>query len=713
MNQFFDEDSQKVLINAKKEMLELKHPYVGSEHLLLAILKLNTLDITKKLNEYHIYYNEFRDKLIESVGIGSKANHWFLLTPMLKKIIMNANHYSNNIITPKDLIFSLLQVGDGVANRILFSMNIDIDSFYQYLIHSSSLTFQDNHHLLIKDFAINMNELVCDPVVEREREIHQIIMILLRKSKNNPLLIGEPGVGKTAIVEELSRLISNGNVPAKLKNVVIYNLQISRLVAGTKYRGEFEEKLHHIIDEIKNNPNIILFIDEFHTIIGAGGAEGAIDASNIIKPYLSRGELRIIGATTIVEYHQWIEKDQAFDRRFQKIYIEEATDSDMKKILLKLRPIYENYHNVVIPDDVLNKILSYSSYISFGHQPDKSIDLLDATCALCSSKSNFFHKIDNIIERKSQIIKNKNQLILERRFEEALSYKRKEIQLENDYHDLLLSSNDKTIVVDEKDIEEMIFLKTNVPIGNYLGDIISKASKSMKKIFFGENEMIKTLCTTILSCNHFSSNKALCFLFVGKSGLGKTFFVHEFSKLLVEKKSIYYFYLQDYLDKSLFFRKFGCNIDTYNSNGNYLLHSILNRPFSILIFDNIQCADSSLLNFIFKITDDGYYYDSFGEKVNLSRCIFFFIYDIEISSTGFSSDSSSEYLAPFKEKIESVFYFHDISKKNVIDFLIHYSKNYNINLDDIYSFVSEYTLCHNINGYGEVLLEFKKKFSLQ
>lgn len=714
MNQFFDEDSQKLLINAKNEMLELKHPYVGSEHLLLAILKCTSLEITKKLNEYHIFYDEFRNKLIESVGVGSKGNHWFLLTPMLKKIIINAGLNSKNNITPQDLLFSLFQVGDGVANRVMLSMKIDMDDLYQFFIHSDLFSFHNAHHLLIEDFAINMNKIVCDPIIEREKQISQIIMILLRKNKNNPLLIGDPGVGKTAIVEELSRLISTGNVPPKLKNVVIYNLQISRLVAGTKYRGEFEEKFHRIIDEIKNNPNIILFIDEFHTIIGAGGAEGAIDASNIIKPYLSRGELRVIGATTKVEYHKWIEKDQAFDRRFQKLYIEEATESDMQKILLKLRPIYEKYHNVVIPDDILNKILSYSSYISFGHQPDKSIDLLDATCALCSSKSNAFYKFDNFVKRKNKIIKDKNQLILERRFEEALSYKKKEIQLEKDYHKELLSSNRDTLVVDEKTLEEMIYLKSNIPVGTYLNDRLNKVYINMKKIFFGENEMIRSICNFILSSNYFKKNNPLCFLFVGKSGMGKTFFVHEFSKLLVGEDSIYTFYLQDYLNKSLFFHKFGCNIDTCCYNiGHYLLHSILNRPFSILIFDNIQYADSNLLNFIFKTIDDGYYIDSFGEKINISKCIFLFVFDIELSLTGFSNDSSSEYIDYFQEKVDSVFYFHNISKKNVIDFLIHYCKDSNISLETVHSFVSEYALNHAINGYGDVLSEFKKKFSLQ
>ena len=293
----FTEDAQKILIMAKCEMQELKHPYVSSEHLLLSILHYSKPDFISFLSTYGLTYSSFKKKLVDVIGEGSKESEWFLYTPLLKKIIENAildSKDENDDVTVEHLFLSLLEEGEGVANRIMMNMDIDIDLLYDKF---SSRIVKNNGHgntkLYIDDFAVDFTDKAkngeFDPVIGRDEQIRQIIEVLLRRKKNNPLLIGDAGVGKTALVEELARRISLGIVPNELKNMRVLSISISSLVAGTKYRGEFEERLNKMIDELENVSNVILFIDEIHTIIGAGGAEGAIDASNILKPYLARG----------------------------------------------------------------------------------------------------------------------------------------------------------------------------------------------------------------------------------------------------------------------------------------------------------------------------------------------------------------------------------------------------------------------------------------
>ena len=315
----FKEDARKVLVTAKKEMYELRHPYIGSEHLLLAIIKENQ-NIAKKLKEYNLTYDKFKKEIIDVVGIGNIESKWFLYTPLLKRIMENAiidsKENNNGEVTTEHLFSSLLEEGEGVAIRVLIGMDIDIDSLYREFTYKLANTTykKKNKKLLLEEMGVDLtkkalnNEL--DPVIGREKEIKRVLEILLRRTKNNPILIGEAGVGKTAIVEELSRMIANDEVPHVLKGKRIISLDMATTVAGTKYRGEFEERVRKILKEIEENDDIILFIDEIHTLVGAGGAEGAIDASNIFKPALARNKLRCIGATTINEYKKYIRMDK-------------------------------------------------------------------------------------------------------------------------------------------------------------------------------------------------------------------------------------------------------------------------------------------------------------------------------------------------------------------------------------------------------------------
>ena len=313
----FNEEAQKILLNAKLEMIELKHPYIGTEHLILAILKSNT-NLAKKLKDYELTYDKFKEEIIKIIGVGSKKSEYYLYTPLFKKIMQNAildsKENNNGEVTIEHLFSAFLEEGEGIAIRMLIGMGIDVEDMYDEF--SSSLIKKHNKRnkkLLLEELGTNItykaknNEL--DPVIDREKEVKRLIEVLCRRTKNNPILIGKAGVGKTAIVEELARLIVKEEVPNNIIGKKIISLDMASAVSGTKYRGEFEERMKKILKELEDNEDIILFIDEIHTLVGAGGAEGAIDASNILKPALARGKIRCIGATTYDEYKKFIEKE--------------------------------------------------------------------------------------------------------------------------------------------------------------------------------------------------------------------------------------------------------------------------------------------------------------------------------------------------------------------------------------------------------------------
>lgn len=357
----FSEEAQRVLVDAQKEMSELKHPYIGSEHLLLAILK-NNQDLVNKFKKYKITYKSFKEELINLVGIGDNTPDLLLYSTTLKTILENViieSRETGDEISVNELLLSLLNEGEGKAIRILLSLGVDINKLYSDISEKRKIKQKKSKKLIVEELGVDLtkraknNEL--DPVIGRDIELNRVIEILSRRTKNNPLLIGEAGVGKTAIAEELARRIVSGNVPMPLKNKRIISVDMACTVAGTKYRGEFEERIKKMVKELEDNDDVIIFIDEIHTLVGAGGAEGAIDASNILKPALARGKLKLIGATTISEYKKFIEKDNALDRRFQKVFVEEPDKSNLKNILMNLKSIYEAYHGVKIEEKLIVK----------------------------------------------------------------------------------------------------------------------------------------------------------------------------------------------------------------------------------------------------------------------------------------------------------------------------------------------------------------------
>ena len=467
----FTEEARGIIVRAKKEMYNLKHPYVGSEHLLLAILKDNN-DISKKLKKFGITYDKLKEEIINIIGIGSKETEWFLYTPLLKRIMENAiidsKENNNGEVTIEHLFTSLLEEGEGVAIRIMIGMDIDIDKLYEEFSYKFVNKKNKNKSLLLEEIGIDLTKKAknkeLDPVIGREEEIKRIEEILCRRTKNNPLLIGPAGVGKTALVEELSRIIVNEEVPFNLKNKKIINLDMASLVAGTKYRGEFEDRVRKLLKEAEENDEIILFIDEIHTLVGAGGAEGAIDASNIFKPALSRGKLRLIGATTIEEYKKYIKPDRALDRRFQTVNIEIPDKEKVLNILKKIKSIYENYHNVIVTNEIIELITNLSEkYVYDRFEPDKSIDILDEVCSLVNLKeNNKIKKYNNIKKQIKTIIEQKKQAIINQDFEQASILKMKENKLINEINIIELKNENKKRKVTKEDIGEVIYKKTNI-----------------------------------------------------------------------------------------------------------------------------------------------------------------------------------------------------------------------------------------------------------
>ena len=683
----FSEEAQKALILAKAEMNNLRHPYVGSEHLFLSILSQKNLEVTKVLASYNITYKIFKEELIKIVGVGKEANEWFLYTPLLKRVIetaiLNSKEKGEVEVSVNELLLAILEEGEGVAIRLLIGLNIDVDEIYNTLSKDSRVSNKAIHKkLLVEDYAINLNKKIVsnevDPVIGRDDELKNLIEILCRRGKNNPLLIGEAGVGKTAIVEELARRIVDGNIPKPLKGKTILSLPMANLVAGTKYRGEFEERVSKILKELEENDDIIVFIDEIHTIVGAGGAEGAIDASNIIKPALARGKIQLIGATTTYEYHTFIEKDKALNRRFQIIVIEEPTKEKTKEILKKLKPLYEAYHFVSISDDIIDLIVDLSdTYIYEYYQPDKSIDILDEVCTkaslLESKNDSLLHHINVLLHN---VINDKKKAIMKQDFDLASTYKEKEKELLTKKNDLELNlmTKRKPKKITKEMVSDVIYLKTKIPvyeINKSSRKIINNLDKSLKKIVLGQDEIITDLCNRVKKVRLGFQDKPHIesFLFCGRTGVGKTLLVKEFAKLLYGDVNFIRLDMSEYKEAHTVSKIIG-SPPGYVGFDNHLtvLDTIRMHPHSVILLDEIEKASSEVMKLFLQVLDEGVLTDSRGRKVRFDNVFLFMTTNLGYSndSIGFTESKNNldieEFLGvEFVNRIGKIYYFNDIS----------------------------------------------------
>lgn len=603
--------NSRIIKNAEAEMKSCKHPYVGTEHLLLALLKEE--EIKDTCQKYNLCYKNFKNELLKIVGSASGVSDFILHTPLLKMVVSDAlldAEEMNIEVTPTLLMISLLENGDGIAVRILMNMDINVDKLYK------ELKRKQNFLGINCNFGINLNDAVDlkEKVIGRDKEITEVIEILLRKNKNNPILVGNAGVGKTAIVEELARRIKCGNVPNKLKNMIIVSLEISSVVAGTKYRGEFEEKLKNIINSILEEKNVILFIDEIHSIVHAGGSEGAVDAANILKPYLSRGDLKVIGATTIYEYNKFIKKDKALERRFQMVNVLEPSVDETIEIISRNKSVYEEFYNVSITrKNVIDLVNLVDKYVRHKKNPDKSIELLDSLCSKLRLEAN---NDDKIKIKKSDILKKIEQLY--------------SIVLDNNYEfdNLQLKLNDS--LVGQKDVYNKVI------------------------------ELLKS-----------RQDKPLSMLFCGSSGVGKTKSVSIISEYL--KLPLIKLDMSEYMNETSINKLIGVSQGYAGYDDEFILDKVRYNPNSIILLDEVEKGSKKVLNLFLNILDEGLINDAKGEVIDFRHCIFILTSNLkQENSVGFLKKSNNNrfFSDEFLARLDDIVYFNDISEKTIKEYLL-------------------------------------------
>lgn len=673
----FDEDAKKVLDNMKKEMQELRHPYIGSEHLFLSILKFGNTSNVKKLLKY-VTYDKFKDELVKVVGTGNSNNSFYLYTPLLRGILEEVSvelDNSDSLVGVDDLLFALFDEGEGVAIRILLGMNIDVDELYDNLTSPSNSI--KNTKLSIFTYGVCLNDKYkngeIDPVVGREQETNRVIEILSRRTKNNPLLIGEAGVGKTAIVENLARLIEERKVPETLLDKKIVSVSMATLVAGTKYRGEFEERIGKLLKELEDNPNIILFIDEIHTLVGAGGAEGAIDASNIFKPALARGKIKVIGVTTTSEFKKFIEEDKALCRRFQTVNINEPSLEVVRDILLKLRPIYEEFHKVKISSEVIDSILFLTNkYIYDRKMPDKAIDVLDEVCSF-SRVSNLGSFVD-IEKLNSEIVmvKNKkNNSILSNNFEDAYKYKKQEMLLESKKCKYELKSVNnvyKNVTID--DVKKVIESKSRIPVG--VDKSFMDSFNDLYDIVIGQDNGIKQLLevTKKIKYGYKKGNKPYSFLFVGPTGTGKTLLAKEYAKRIYGENNFIRLDMTEFREDHSISKIIGTSPGYVGYNdGNNIFEEVKDKPYSVILLDEIDKASPNVISLFLQILDEGKAKNSKGEIVRFDNTII-----IMTSNIGFMKNSVGFNSSKEKSDFDSLKLFFGVEFLNRINKVISFDK---------------------------------------
>lgn len=722
----FSEESQFILLEAKNEMIDLGHPYIGTEHLLLAILK-NNIDISNRVLKYNLSYENFKNKLVKIIGTTNKKSEYFLYTPLLRKVIdssiSDSREYSNGEVSPELLFFSILEEGEGIAIRIMIGMGIDVESLYDefsFSLIDKSKKSNKKKKLLISELGYDLTNLAkngkFDPVVGRDKEIKRLMEILCRRNKNNPILIGEAGVGKTAIVEELAKLISSSDVPNLLLNKRIISLDMASIVAGTKYRGEFEERMKKIVKEAEDNDDIILFIDEIHTLVGAGGAEGAIDASNILKPALARGKIRCIGATTSDEYKKYFEKDSALERRFQKIIVNEPSVEDTKSILLELKPIYEKYHNVVISDCIIDYIVSLSErYIFDRNRPDKEIDILDEVCSMVGMKENDnVNKIKNIKKEISSLADEKNSFIIDNDINMAYNIRKKETKLLSllNKTELLNSNSQKKVCKDD-----VSFVIKN-RLGNYKNSCIDfeYISNRLKKVIVGQENVIDKFINSIKRFNFDVDSNCYSALFIGPSGVGKTELVKQFASMFTDDDCFIRLDMSEYSDSSSVNKILGSSPGFVGYDDNKcILDIIRNKSNFVLLLDEIDKAHPSVINLFYQILDEGKIRSSNGNIIRFNNVIIIMTSNIgfESNKIGFNYDFSDNsvynlndfFSTSFVNRINNIFTFKCLEEEDITNIILNRfkcmkEKYRDINLDIDNSIVDEIISFSNFKKYG-------------
>lgn len=637
---------------AENEALKLKHSYVGTEHLLLSMLK-NDENLISFFKEYDLSYNNFYRELITTIGPTDADKCCAIYTPLLKRVMKYAlEETESSRLTSRDILIALLEIDEGVAIRILVNMDIDIEDMYDNLKKNKK---QYNQKLEIFNIGKNISEDIDmdEVVVGRDKEINLIIETLIRKNKNNPLLVGEAGVGKTAIVEELARRIKKGLVPTELNNKKIVSLEMSSLVAGTKYRGEFEEKLGKVIKELESNPEIILFIDEMHTMVNAGGAEGAVNASDILKPYLARNKIKIIGATTNAEFNKFIFQDKALTRRFEVINIVEPSISETKNILYKIKPTFEKHYKITINNEVIDEIVSMSDkYILNRFNPDKSIDVLDSLLAQKRVESKKSQKLLKLHEEKQKIIKEKEVMVKNNNFTEALRLKDIEKKLNNK----IKKVNNERDIVTCRDVKNYIYTKLNIPL---LNNNLKNLQDYLQTKIIGQDMPIQNIIKTLA---HKEESLPVSILLTGSTGVGKTQTVKEIAKYL--DIPLIRLDMSEYNTEITINKLIGVSAGYIGYNDESIFDKVKINPYSCILLDELEKAHPSVINLFLQILDEGFITTAKGEKLDFKNTYIFMTSNACINnSIGFiSKKGNSNYFSKeFLARLSNTIQFNDVT----------------------------------------------------
>ncbi|MDF2882435.1 MAG: Clp protease ClpX [Clostridiaceae bacterium] len=720
----FTERAQKVLVYAQQEAQSLQHGYVGTEHILLGVL--NEEGMAKSiLNNMGITADGVKELIEEYEGKGDMDlfRNEIPLTPRTKRLLeislLEARDLNHNYISPEHILLALIREAEGVAFTILNNLGVDFEKLRKELIeglsgeqnnsvnNSAKAAKQDTPTLdqFGRDLTQMASEGKLDPVIGRDAETQRVLEILCRRTKNNPCLIGDPGVGKTAIAEGLAQKIISGNIPEILKNKRVVTLDLSSMIAGSKYRGEFEERLKKVMDEIRKSGNVILFIDEIHTIIGAGGAEGAIDASNILKPSLARGEIQCIGATTIDEYRKYIEKDTALERRFQPITVGEPTKDEAVRILQGLRDKYEAHHRVKITDNAILAAVNLSDrYITDRYLPDKAIDLMDEAAAKVRIENMITPpNLKNLEAELEKTTKEKEDAIRVQDFEKAAKLRDNEKQLndkldglKNDWKTYKEVSNLK---VDEPQIAAVVSKWANIPVEKLTereSERLLKLEEILHKRVIGQEEAVKSISRAVRRARVGLKDPKRpigSFIFLGPTGVGKT----ELSKALAEamfgdENNMIRIDMSEYMEKHTVSRLIGSPPGYVGfDEGGQLTEKVRRHPYSVVLFDEIEKAHPEVFNILLQILEDGRLTDGKGKTVNFKNTIIIMTSNVGAStirrqkSMGFAlggeSQKETEYekmkenvmeelkksfRPEFLNRIDDIIVFHQLDEKDLL-----------------------------------------------
>lgn len=657
----FSNELKKVLIGAKKEMSLLNHSYIGTEHFMLSVLSFKN-SVSFLLNELGIFYDTFKENVVKLVGYGEENNSLFIYTPLMKKIINDAILISADKKKEVDLdmlFLLILEEGEGVFYRIINEMNIDINLLYDKVENNQSIQIKKNNSDLFK-IGVNLNEKVkenkVDPVIGREKEVTRLMEIISRRNKNNPLLIGDAGVGKTAIVEEFARKIVNKDVPLKLQNKKVISISMASLVSGTKYRGEFEEKVLNILNELENNNDLILFIDEIHTLVGAGGADGAIDASNILKPALARGNITIIGATTTYEYKKYIENDKALSRRFQTIIVEEPDTSTLFNILKESKKVYEDYHNVIIDDDIIKEIIKVSKkYIPNRKEPDRSLDIMDEISSRATLKEDKVSIENNKFKKELYKLKSEKEMFIKKNlYDEAIMIRKEEKNLEDiiNRNDFKMMNKNRKIKIDKELIYSVISSKYNVNIlvPKNIKNVLTLLKKKLESSIYGQKNVIDMLIDKSYKLASTNNSIPISFLFEGPCGVGKSYLAKMYGEYLF-KNNIITIDLNDYKEDYSITNFLG----SFNSDKKSVFDSLKEKPVSLIIFENIDVAHESIKIVINNILRNGFFIDCNKEKISFNNTVIILTSKLkEKENLGFSKEKiniDNNYMMNVQNKI--------------------------------------------------------------